>query len=318
MITFQLQLDDASTAFDRVFHLKPEAYLWQAGIVKFYLGDLESAANLFASNALVYERKFGDQATEERIWRHACELKMLSSRLKRKGIKNIEAHIDDIRAPLLSMPEISEDSQFRESRKVFRIARDLFESTINSDTSGVILARAKLRSIGGNFDISPKPDLKMWKVNAWFFLGLHYDATGEIQESKECMKMALRNCPSAGHGADIVHTLPLIHMSERDWFDDDNMDVDPLELLRVSPPEELSNDDEEDDTIGTESSSTRSAVADPLVADSIRKSIAKMKLIELQNALRTRGIKAHGSKKDLQNRLFRSLMSDSGFQMDDF
>lgn len=309
----QLQLDDASTAFDQVFELKPEAYLWQSGIVKFYLGDLERAANLFASNALVYERKFGDQATEERIWRHACELKMASA-LSKNGVKNIQAHISDIRSPLVLMPEIGEDSEFLESRKVFRIAKELFEASINSDQSGVILARAKLRSIGGNFDAKPKPDLKMWKLNAWFFLGLHYDAIGEIGESKECMKMALRNCPSAGHGADLVHTLPLIHMSIRDWFDDDNMDIDPLELLRAAPLENLSDDEveDEDNTIGAARSGA--VDADPLVADSIRKSIAKMRLLELQNALRTRGIKAHGAKKELQNRLFRSLMADSGFQ----
>ena len=311
----QLQIEDASAAFDKVFELKPNAYLWQAGMVKFYLDDLEGAADLFARNAAVYESKFGGQASEERIWRHACELK-IASVMGKKGTKDILAYIDDIRSTLVPMPVIDEDpdSLFAESRKVFRIARDLFAASINNDQSGIILARAKLRSIGGNFDKIPQSDLKMWKLNAWFYLGLHYDAIGEIGESKECMKMALRNCPNAGHGADIVHALPLLHMSQRDWFDDDDMDDDPLELLRASPGKEFDDDnDEELEDDSTIIAGPDTVDVDPLVSDSIRKSIAKMRLLELQDALKTRGIKAHGAKKELQNRLYRSLLHDTGF-----
>ena len=81
-----LRLEEANKSFDRVFELKPEAYLWQAGIVKFYLGDTVGAADIFARNAVHFEKKFGPMnmgpASEERIWRDAAELKYLSG-LKR-------------------------------------------------------------------------------------------------------------------------------------------------------------------------------------------------------------------------------------------
>ena len=38
--------------------------------------------------------------------------------------------------------------------------------------------------------------------------------------------MALRSCPSSGKSNDIVHTLPLLHMAARDWFDDDEMETE--------------------------------------------------------------------------------------------
>lgn len=304
-----LNLEDANAAFDEVFHLKPDAYLWQAGIAKFYLDELEAAANLFAKNAKAYESKFGGRASEERIWRHACELK-LGSFSKKKGRIPKEV-LDKIRSNLEPIPDMVEDpdSLFAETRKVVRIASDLFESSVGDDAGGMILSRAKLRSIGGNFDDALKFDVKQWKLNAWYYLGLHYDAFGEHRESKECMKMALRNSPNnAGNGDNIVHVLPLLHMCQRDWFDDDDMDADPLKLLKVSPPEGADNEFLEI----TEGSAQRLVDADPVASDSIRKSIAKMNIQELQSALLVRGIKSSGSKKQLQERLFLSLMNDVG------
>lgn len=73
-----LQLEEAKEAFDQVFNLKPNAYLWQAGIAKFYLHDLKGAADIFAKSVATFESKFGEPASEERIWRDACELKLAS------------------------------------------------------------------------------------------------------------------------------------------------------------------------------------------------------------------------------------------------
>ena len=80
-----------------MFELRPSAYLWQAGIAKFYLCDLQEAADIFARNAATYESKFGMPATEERIWRHACELKLMSSldKRERKRVQD-SGGLDDI------------------------------------------------------------------------------------------------------------------------------------------------------------------------------------------------------------------------------
>ena len=91
-----------------------------------------------------------------------------------------------------------------ESRKVFRIAKDMFQATVNNDQIGVVLGQAKLRAICGS----------------WYYLGLHYNALGDVDESKECMKMALQLCPNRKTD-DIIHSLPILHMTVRHWFDDE-------------------------------------------------------------------------------------------------
>lgn len=74
----QLDLDKAARSFERVYDLKPNAYVWQAGIAYYYLGNFKRASEIFAQSAEFYESRFGDYASEERIWRNACELKYLS------------------------------------------------------------------------------------------------------------------------------------------------------------------------------------------------------------------------------------------------
>ena len=105
----------------------------------------------------------------------------------------------------------------RETRKVIRIARDLFSSSIDHDLSNEALARAKLRSICGEYDntnsnssssstsssSSPfRADKKMWRLNSWYYLGLHYDVLDDDVASRDCMKMALRQCAFARHADD--------------------------------------------------------------------------------------------------------------------
>lgn len=299
-----MQLEEANEAFDQVYQLKPDAYLWQAGIAKFYLGDIEAAAEIFAKNAEIYETKFGTPASEERIWRDACELKYLYSMKKKDRTDLLSNRRQELEATIAQIPDLEEDpdSLFAETRKVIRIARDLFTSTIQQDHTNVIISRAKLRSIGGNFEDQTRFDIKQWKLNAWYYLGLHYDAISEKEESKECMKMALRSSQdgTGGNGNNIVLALPLIHMSERDWFDDDDMDVNPLKILGPS-----------NDNNGTEEQASFREV-DPLFYESIRKSIQKMRFLDLQDALRVRGIKCTGPKEKLQKRLLNSLMDDTG------
>lgn len=297
-----LRLEEAEVAFDKVFELRPEAYLWQAGIAKFYLGDLESAAKVFARNAETYESKFFEPATEERIWRHACELKIFHS--KSKDEKKLIMESGGIESLLSAIPEKENTDELLKSemRKVVRIARELFAASVAGDFSGIILSRAKLRSIGGAFEQQPKVDRKMWKINAWFYLGLHYDALGEANESKKCMKMALQLCPSFGNGGDIVHTLPMLHMSKRDWFDDEAFE------------ETLTGTGTADQTSSSNASvqMPNPMEADPILIESMKESIAEMKLAELKGALKVRGLRITKSKGALQDALFQSLMEDTG------
>jgi tetratricopeptide (TPR) repeat protein len=297
-----LQLEEAAVAFDQVFALRPNAYLWQAGIAKFYLGDLKSAADIFARNAITFESKFGLPATEERIWLHACKLKLFNS-MDKEDKKRVR-ETGGVEALLAPTPEneVTVELLRSESRKAIRITRELFAASVANDYSGVILALAKLRSIGGAFEDRPKIDLKMWKINAWFYLGLHYDVLGQRPESKKCMKMALKMCPSFGNGDDIVHTLPMLHMARRDWFDNEEFEA-------------TSNETDDDERKSNASADVSvPAEANPVLIDSIKTSIAKLKLAELRDSLKLRGLKTFGSKEELQVKLFRSLIEDAGLQ----
>ena len=183
-------------------------------------------------------------------------------------------------------------------RKVLRISKDLFESSTKNDYGGTALARAKLRSIGS----SPGPDMKMWKVNSWYYLGLHYDAVGEEEDSRECMKMALRLNPAGARSKDLIHTLPFLHMARRDWFDDED-----FEELDTSTNVETPDVSDVEIPVGSK--------ADPLLVQSIRDSISKMKLDQLKDAMRARGLPRNGSKDVLSEKLFRVLLEDVGLEL---
>lgn len=286
--------------------MKPDAYLWQAGIVKYYLGEITDAATIFAESAEKYESRFGQPASEERIWRDACELKYLSSLPKERIMEVRDTALITALIPVVKEVEQTDDLFGTETRKVINLVRDLFSSTVVADKSGELLARAKLRSIGGTHQ-SQKVDRKMWKLSSWFYLGLHYDALGFAEESKKCMKVALKFGPSTGKSDDIVHTLPLLHMSVRDWFDDDDFEAEVVFEGGSSVEEGIFSPVAPNDAVAS------MAYADPLIEKSIREGVSKMKLKELKDALRLRGKTTTGSKENLQERLFYSLMDDAGF-----
>ncbi len=217
-----LELEKANDAFDKVFELKPNSYCWQAGIVKFYLNQYHDAAECFVNCAHVYESRFGMFASEERIWRDACELKikhlgLASSKktsMKKRGESNNNENRDgrELSFNVAQMRRDDDDvsfGQIKETRKVVRIAKELFSSSIKHDLSNEALARGKLRSICGEYDSNSsstlpfKMDKKMWRLNSWFYLGLHYDVLDDKDSSKDCMKMALRQSASSfGNGDD--------------------------------------------------------------------------------------------------------------------
>lgn len=290
------QLEEAEAAFHRVFGLRPGAYCWQAGIVKYYLGDFVEAASIFSKSASIYESKFGAPASEERIWRDACEIKYWNS-LSRKERAAVEES-GGLSEVFPQAPEVALESDAGfETRKVLRITKDLFEaSTKEVDDSNLVLSRAKLRSICDNTSGKrPTLDPKLWKITSCFYLGLHYDALGLEEESKECMKMALRFNSGSSNGNDIVHTLPVLHMIRRDWFDDDEMEE------RRTPKMETPT------VLGVET--------DAVIVQSIQDSLSKMRFEALKTALKARGLKHTGSKDELQARLFCSLVEDAGLQL---
>jgi tetratricopeptide (TPR) repeat protein len=303
------QVEEAIEEFDKVFAVKPGAYLWQAGVATFYINDIAKAAEIFARNGELYESKFGQPASEERIWRNACALKLYHemSRSDKKRVDEEEGGIDSLVRPIRVVESESELLQ-TERRKVIRIARDLFAASVNRDHSGVILARAKLRSIGSSSDPQLKLDRKMWRLNAWYYLGLHYDVLGEYDESKKCMKRALMLCPSSGNADDIVHALPLLHMSRRNWFDEEETETDSVD--------EYDNERIRNARAANGASPRPSAVADTILLDSIMSSLQELRHIDLKDALKLRGLPSNGSKDDMQDRLLHSLVNDASLGLD--
>jgi len=275
------QLHDASCSFDKVFELRPTAYLWQAVIPKYYLGEYIQGATIMCQCASLAEAKFGLPASEERIWRDACQIKYNTQQQNKNDTL---------------FPQVMNDLDAPETRKVIRIAKELFSSTLNDNTVGVVLARAKLRAICGTGGMGL--DRKLWKLTSWFYLGLHYDAIGDVDESKECMKKALELCPNA-NGDDIIHALPMLHMSIRDWYDDDAFEADNEDNNLYSNSRSGIKEDPPSTT-------------DQVVLASIQQSVGEMKLSQLQDALKVRGLKIHGIKDELQRKLIVSLCEDLG------
>ena len=276
-----MRLSEASAAFDAVFELKPNAYVWQAGIARFYLGDLDGAADVLARCASTFESRFGEPASEERIWRNACILKKYYS-MSKKQRKEFGPTPNALEGVLASIPEKETTAELlrSERRKVVRVTHDLFSASTDLNHLDTIVARAQLRSMGGVVlpGFQPQMDQKMWKIQAWFYMGLHYDTLGMDDESKRCLKTALRLCPNA-NSDDILHSLPMLHMTVRDWFDDD---------VDMEPPGDV-----------------RTSVAQTILAD-----IDRLTLGDTQDALRSRGLSSSGSKIDVQERLLKSLLTD--------
>jgi len=229
-----LKLEEASISFENVYTLKPDAYIYHSGITNFYLNELHKAGKYLHQNVVYYENKFNDIATEERIWYIACELKLRSNK-KMKELKECPMDRDTgLLIPLLSsppLPVITED--WKERRKVLRLAYDLFKSTLDNDAYTLLLTRTKLRMMGATIGTTSASnnnnmlvsDPKLYKLQSWYYLGLHYDAIGNTIKSKHCMKNAiLQTYNKSMNGGDIMKCLPLLHMSRRDWFDDEDDD----------------------------------------------------------------------------------------------
>ena len=74
-----LRLRAAYESFEYVYLLNPKAYLWQFGLLQYYFGEYAEGRKTCEENARRYELKFGgfdEVASEERIWRDACVLRL--------------------------------------------------------------------------------------------------------------------------------------------------------------------------------------------------------------------------------------------------
>jgi len=154
-------------------------------------------------------------------------------------------------------------------------------------------------------------DPKMYKLHSYFYLGLHYDALGHEEESKKCMKMALKSCSNGigGNGQDITYLLPVIHMTVRDWYDDDNFD-DPedSESINIADEEALIEQLVLDGAVELPTTSdANSEKTEDKVTKGIRESIKHMRIVDLRQELKKRKLKVGGSKKELQDRLVNSI-----------
>ena len=350
-----LRFKAAGASFNKVYQIKPDAYLWQDGIVRYYLGDYHGAAESLARNAERYEARFMEPASEERIWRDAAELKVISSlNAGRRVLKDI--HIPAaMRVAMDDNEEVESvemESILSERRKVIKIARQLFSCSLRNDEAGVALARAQLQACcGDSFPPSlkstlpmitkdlknvktassslAKKDHKMYKLHSFFYLGLHYDALGQSYESKQCMKMALKTCANSisGNNQDITYLLPVIHMTVRDWYDDDDFDEEEeedtkeidmndenlMEQFRTDGSLELEftvrGDDDNSNIVKRDKTTSASSQSTP---SRLRDSIKDMKLVDLKNELKARKLKVSGSKRELQDRLVEDLKKDTG------
>ena len=155
------------------------------------------------------------------------------------------------------------------------------------------------------------------------------------------MKLAIQQCSPAS--MDIIHTLPLLHMSVRDQFDDDeffeedddgvfqeNIDLNDKSTTTLNmdtPNSDTSSDTKilnANDELGTsnqfsmtKAGRTQAALQSRpqtmdkgIIIKSIQSSIMKLKLTQLKNALKKRGLKSSGSKNALQQRLLLSMLED--------
>lgn len=130
------------------------------------------------------------------------------------------------------------------------------------------------------------------------------------------MKMALKTCASSitGNSQDITYLLPVIHMTIRDWYDDDEFEEEDNDLDGNNDIAKVINSEGVKLEMATSENANSSKVVVALekLEQRLRESIKEMRVAELKGELKKRKLKVSGSKKELQERLVDHMKVDAG------
>merc|ERR1711862_470327 len=200
----------------------------------------------------------------------------------------------------------------KETRKVLRLVYDLFKATIDHDIYTLLYTRTKLRIIALTKSTNNNNhDPKLYKLQSWYYLGLHYDVLSSsnnnkdnkykrsdnlnhnyIIKSKYCMKKALEQTLNKSlNGGDIMKILPLLHMTIRNWFDDEEISSN------------ISNDNYSNNNYDNDILNDR--IRNDLIDDCM-----EVKVVDLKHILRSRGFLLKGSKIDIVYRVVDFIMDE--------
>ena len=146
----QGDLEGALEQFDRAQQLsKNSRYEWHRGICLYYLDRFDDARVDFVENALRYEERFFEPASEERFFAQACAL---------RGVKG-----DDFAAA----------SELRETRPVLRACAALFGGDVNA-------AKTLRDSATGRIPL----DALRRRLLGHFYAGLYHDALHDAERAR--------------------------------------------------------------------------------------------------------------------------------------
>lgn len=177
-------LEDAVANFDEAQDLSfGQRYLWQRGVALFYLERYRDAAADLSRNAEIYETRFDEPATEERV---------LAAAARRLGGEETD----------------EEEIVLKESRPVFRIVRDLFDGRVTPDKLSL-------------FSDSDTTDPLRRGLFAHFYCGLYWEAIeGDVERAKAHMLLAQARAAaqSTFNNNDLSLKLPDIHLQSRGWL----------------------------------------------------------------------------------------------------
>ena len=177
----QGDLEGALEQFDRAQQLsKNSRYEWHRGICLYYLDRFDDARVDFVENALRYEERFFEPASEERLFAQACAL---------RGVKG-----DDFAAA----------SELRETRPVLRACAALFGGDVN--------AAKTLREL---CDRTDSVDALRRRLLGHFYAGLYHDALNDAERARAHLALAVDNV--AVDDQDFTARLPRLHASVRGW-----------------------------------------------------------------------------------------------------
>merc|ERR1711862_131044 len=172
----------------------------------------------------------------------------------------------------------------KETRKVLRLVYDLFKATIDHDIDTPLYTRTKLRIIA--LTKSTWNNNKDNKYKRSDNLNHNY-----IIKSKYCMKKALEQTLNKSlNGGDIMKILPLLHMTIRNWFDD--------EEISSSSNDNYSNNNNDNDILNDR-------IRNDLIDDCM-----EVKVVDLKHILRSRGFLLKGSKIDIVYRVVDFIMDE--------